>query len=202
MKPETIQKLKQGLISPQALIGWVILLIKPVWKLVELAGDVDFLIQHAGDIERAFQSGWTTLGFAFVGLFLVGHAAYKAPGAATKTSPVPAPVIVNFEEPDYEAWDGSQELTLLEAAFLWAEENPQPGAMFLQGASMARWKMLTEAVRNKDLPAYLRLRSGRARPTTDPDIGHIVYRKDLVEFAEKRKLRPKFLYPEEREWRV
>jgi len=91
MKPETVQKLKQGLFSPQALIGWAVLLIKPVWKLVELAGDVDFIVSHVGDIERAFQSGWMTLGFAVVGLSLVGHAAYKAPVVSIDATTAPAP---------------------------------------------------------------------------------------------------------------
>ena len=74
------QKVLKALWSPLALVG-LIAFGKPIWKLVEMVSDPDFLMTHANSIGD-FDTGMGTIVLVIIGFGLVFHALYKpeAPG--------------------------------------------------------------------------------------------------------------------------
>ena len=107
----------------------------------------------------------------------------------------------SFEEPNYDAWDQSKALSIITAASLFADCDPvdHPTAMEVMTNIKPWYRMLTEAIKNGELNAYIRYKHGAEITTRAPEFGHVVKRDELVAFAEKRGLRPKFLFPEERD---
>lgn len=104
------------------------------------------------------------------------------------------------DRPAYEAWDDVKELMLFQAACLWVERepaNPMP-----MGEAYARFSMLKEAARNRELPVVQDVGSalGSAFKAARGEKVHanattFVSREALKAYAEKRGLRPRFLFP-------
>jgi len=111
------------------------------------------------------------------------------PAVTVSTSPVAAP------GPDYAAWDGVRRLQLFQAACLWNEETPPDRYEGLSGSALARLLMLQEAIEEGDLiiDGVWLISSSARRDAERP-----VTRPDLKRFAEKKGVRPKFLYPDAR----
>jgi len=109
------------------------------------------------------------------------------------------PTIIDFEEPDYEIYDNWKEFTLVQAAFLWKEQNPST-AMLMDTGVQGVHSMLLQAVQGGDLKAFVRLQGQKrdARKFFNMVDEAIVTPDDLRQFVEDRGLpRPKFLYQEE-----
>lgn len=109
--------------------------------------------------------------------------------------------VISFEPLNYEAWD-HERYTLLDAAFLWADEQPQPETMFLAGDSLGYYKMLNEAVGKGEIDAWVLFAGSEKMKTRQPQPNHRVTRDDLKRLAKSRGMRPRFLFPEERDRRI
>jgi len=99
---------------------------------------------------------------------------------------------------DFTSWDQVSEFALFHAAWLWAEKEPKSP---VQGSPQyGYFLMLTEAIRTKELNTVVdvstlsSVHGRRFSPATHVTIN----RDELRGFAEKRGMRPKFLYPEDR----
>jgi len=57
--------------SPISLVGWGILFIKPAWRLVEVLGDLDFLLRNARPVLDFLNTGLGTVILMMVGFGLV-----------------------------------------------------------------------------------------------------------------------------------
>ena len=92
-----VKKVLSALLSLQALVGLLIAFGKPLWRLVEMASDLDFLLANAAWIGAFLDTGWGTLVLGAVGLGMVGHALYKARSAEQVVADVES-----VEEPSQE----------------------------------------------------------------------------------------------------
>ena len=104
-------------------------------------------------------------------------------------------------KPDYNAWDQINEFYLWQAACLWAELAPGQRNPPNTETYYVRFTMLKDAARNQELGVNLdfnqAIKLGQ-RDTTVINKHTLVSRAELKTFAEKRKLKPPFLFPEER----
>lgn len=95
----------------------------------------------------------------------------------------------------YEKWDALDSFPLYVAACLWNDEAPPSVYKGLSGDASARLMMLQEAIRKHDIDILEKRYAGSAladRPLMT------VSRQELLKLAEKKNLRPKFLYPDAR----
>lgn len=95
--------------------------------------------------------------------------------------------LLQRSRPDFEAWDHVEALTIAQAASLWAECDP---AGVVDNKKAYPWlRMLKEqaevGVLDVDNPRQINMHS-------------MVLRRDLRNLEPAKKLRPKFLFPEER----
>lgn len=115
----------------------------------------------------------------------------------------PQPVMVDFEGPNYELYDGRKRFSVLEAAFLWADctPNSEPSTISLFPEAHAAYRLLSEAITDGDLKCFRMDKRGLAGvATTIAEPAWSVYRDDLINFANKIEKKPKFLFPEMRHW--
>ena len=115
-------------------------------------------------------------------------------------SPQRQPAMVDFERPNYILSDQRDRFTLVEAACLWADVslNPDPVALSLIPEAYTGYMILCEAVEGGDLPCHTS--HSPPRLTKSPEPAWRVFRKDLLVLAEKKGVKPWFLYPEQRNW--
>ena len=77
--------------KPIALLGWIVFLAKPVWRMIELLDDIDFVAAVFGsgdELTRGWVSsgvefldtGWGTVAMSLLGVGLIVLAGYRRPG--------------------------------------------------------------------------------------------------------------------------
>jgi len=94
-----LKRFFKALTSPQALIGWAIAFSPKVWRIIEVAGDMDFIAQNADKIGGFLQTGTGTLFTVFIGIMLVGHAAYKNVSESQEPLPTETPITQLISRP-------------------------------------------------------------------------------------------------------
>ena len=51
--------------KPIALLGWIVFLAKPIWRMIEFLDDIDFVGELLGGGDRVTQ-GWVSAGVEFL----------------------------------------------------------------------------------------------------------------------------------------
>lgn len=114
-----------------------------------------------------------------------------------------APIALDFERPTYSLFDGRKRFTLLEAAFLWADNTPnsEAGTLPLYPEADAAYRLLSEAISDGELKLFTVNSHGQiGEPTRDPRPSWAIKRDDLVAFAKSINAKPNFLFPDSRSW--
>jgi hypothetical protein len=84
-------RITENLHKPIALLGWIVFLAKPVWRMIEFLDDIDFVGELLGGGDRVTQgwvsagvefldTGWGTLAMSLLGVGLILLAGYRKPG--------------------------------------------------------------------------------------------------------------------------
>ena len=68
--------LRASLTGP-GLLGWLVALIKPIAKILSMAGDVDLLANYFGVTGRFLETGWGTLTSVVLGAVIIGYAIHR-----------------------------------------------------------------------------------------------------------------------------
>ena len=55
----------ENLHKPIALLGWIVFLAKPIWRMIEFFDDIDFVGELLGGGDRVTQ-GWVSAGVEFL----------------------------------------------------------------------------------------------------------------------------------------
>lgn len=95
------------------------------------------------------------------------------------------------------AWNDVNEFMLFQAACLWA--GVEPSYLLPTGEPYARFTMLKEAVRNRELIPFESLKNQAAihfRQAGSINAKTFVRRSELQEFADKQGSKPSFLFPD------
>ncbi len=100
--------------------------------------------------------------------------------------------LVDFGAPNFAAWR-NEEYTVLDAAFLWAEETPNSIDMLI-GDAEGRYKMLKSAIHRGELKLYIPLTDGTFKQTTEMRSDALLKAQELRVFSEKHGERPRFLF--------
>ncbi len=77
--------------KPIALLGWIVFLAKPIWRLIEFLDDIDFISNLFGSSDRItrgwvsagvefLDTGWGTLAMSLIGVGLILLASSRKPG--------------------------------------------------------------------------------------------------------------------------
>ena len=84
-------RISEQIHKPIALLGWIVFLAKPVWRMIELLDDIDFVAAVFGsgdEFTRGWVSsgvefldtGWGTVAMSLLGVGLIVLAGYRKPG--------------------------------------------------------------------------------------------------------------------------
>ena len=84
-------RISEQIHKPVALLGWIVFLAKPVWRMIELLDDIDFVAAVFGsgdEFTRGWVSsgvefldtGWGTVAMSLLGVGLIVLAGYRKPG--------------------------------------------------------------------------------------------------------------------------
>jgi len=84
-------RITEQLHKPIALLGWIVFLAKPVWRMIEFLDDIDFVATLFGRGDEVTQgwvsssvefldTGWGTLAMSPLGVGLILVAGYRKPG--------------------------------------------------------------------------------------------------------------------------
>src|ERR1700730_8191400 len=68
--------LRASLTGP-GLLGWLVALIKPIAKVLSMAGDIDLLANYFGVAGRFLETGWGTLTSVVLGAVIIGYAIHR-----------------------------------------------------------------------------------------------------------------------------
>jgi hypothetical protein len=68
--------LRASLTGP-GLLGWLIALIKPIVKVLNMVGDIDLLANYFGAAGRFLETGWGTLSSIVLGTVIIGYAIHR-----------------------------------------------------------------------------------------------------------------------------
>jgi hypothetical protein len=100
--------------------------------------------------------------------------------------------------PSYEAWDHVEELAVFQAACLWA--GLEPVRLVPPGEAYARFRMIKEALRKQEIAIAYPAGVARVFSGSEPQVDQetLVTRAELRKLAERRSMRPAFLYTEDR----
>src|ERR1700730_14246334 len=78
--------------SGPGLLGWLVSLVKPIAKALNMASDIDLLATYFGATGRFLETGWGTLTSGVLGAVIIGYAIYRnmqlEPRGGEKTSQV------------------------------------------------------------------------------------------------------------------
>jgi len=58
-------RITENLHQPIALMGWIVFLAKPIWRMIEFLDDIDFVTELLGGGDRVTQ-GWVSAGVEFL----------------------------------------------------------------------------------------------------------------------------------------
>ncbi len=84
-------RITENLHKPIALLGWIVFLAKPIWRMFEFLDNIDFFAELLGGGDRVTQgwvsagvafldTGWGTLAMSLLGVGLILLAGYRKPG--------------------------------------------------------------------------------------------------------------------------
>jgi hypothetical protein len=84
-------RITESLHKPIALLGWIVFLAKPTWRMIEFLDDIDFVANLFGGSDRVtrgwvsagvefLDTGWGTLAMSLVGVGLILMASFRKPG--------------------------------------------------------------------------------------------------------------------------
>ena len=84
-------RITENLHKPIALLGWIVFLAKPIWRMFEFLDDIEFFAELLGGGDRVTQgwvsagvefldTGWGTLAMSLLGVGLILLAGYRKPG--------------------------------------------------------------------------------------------------------------------------
>ena len=176
--------------SPLGIIGWVIVLQRYIFQFIGWVGDLDFISQNWPMIIKFFDSGLGTLTSTIVGCLIVGTAILRArtpensvqipttgslQGPKRQAGPIQTEAISDdnpngtwiYPEPekfDFSPYDPLNQLTLMGAACLWAEQVPVGHPMHMKTKTLPRYQLLSDAMKEKKLSGYISAARGSGPP--------------------------------------
>src|ERR1700730_11206703 len=71
-------------LSGPGLLGWLVALVKPIAKAMNMASDIDLLANYFGASGRFLETGWGTLMSVVLGAVIIGYAIYRNMRRAAK----------------------------------------------------------------------------------------------------------------------
>jgi hypothetical protein len=71
-------------LSGPGLLGWLVALVKPIVKALNMAGDIDLLANYFGAAGRFLETGWGTLTSVALGAVIIGYAVNRNMRRAVK----------------------------------------------------------------------------------------------------------------------
>jgi hypothetical protein len=63
-------------LSGPGLLGWLVALVKPIAKALNMASDIDLLANYFGSAGKFLETGWGTLTSVILGAVIIGYAVY------------------------------------------------------------------------------------------------------------------------------
>jgi hypothetical protein len=71
-------------LSGPGLLGWLVALVKPIAKVLNMASDIDLLANYFGATGKFLETGWGTLTSIVLGAVIIGYAVYRNMRRAAK----------------------------------------------------------------------------------------------------------------------
>jgi hypothetical protein len=71
-------------LSGPGLLGWLVALVKPIAKALNMASDIDLLANYFGAAGKFLETGWGTLTSVVLGAVIIGYAVYRNTRRAEK----------------------------------------------------------------------------------------------------------------------
>lgn len=173
-----------------------------------------FLLWLVGAIVYVFVVNWgqwvdvfiETLSFGFIPVLMVGFlvflwnlwlAPYRLSYENSSRDSLGDPRKPKI--PDYDAWDAVDPIGVIQASYLWSEMEPMHNIP--TGNEGAYYSMIKNSIKNGEIKG---LERGAEIDSINLALGNLnfhsieVHRNSLIDLANIKKLKPKFLFPEER----
>ncbi len=215
--------IKQIARQPSTWFGVAILFAKPIWRIIGVIGDLTFVAESTpaimGAAEAAGQflsTGMGTVVLALTGLSVMAYSAYSAaaslPGPAKVIPPPkhdkytpnktaneqPRPAQASTTQVYFDDIDGIDIFTVAQASCYWCEVAPGISHLYQKGNN-PKIGAVEQMIISEYRSGNLTLDSANNTLATIGDYSNsYVTRDDLVALATRKKLKPKFLFPEER----
>lgn len=75
--PSDVRKIFKALWGGYLLVGGLVLVVKPLWRVVQMVSDLDFLLTHANEVLAFLDTGWGSVSLGVVGLGIITLGAYR-----------------------------------------------------------------------------------------------------------------------------
>ena len=72
------RRFKKSIRSPLGRFGYFMLLVQPLWRLIELGGDIEFLASNMSGFIGFLSTGWGVLACSVVGIVIIAITVFRA----------------------------------------------------------------------------------------------------------------------------